>query len=178
MNRLFFLAIFLFSELALAGQFDYLVYQKDSDIELALKFIGTPSERIPTTMPLVRGSLAKQELLDFSNKIIEARETKNVPLFKSLIHQESLDNSKDMLNAAFEQIQDGSLIYGNENYKYFVTSNPIPDRHIIRFFKKNNNKPSITLMFYHYHPSNSALIGSPTYLIKTNDGFKIVLPIR
>ena len=178
MNKLFFLAILLFSEIAFSGQFDNLVYQKDSDIELALKFIGTPSEKITATKPLVRGNLAKQELVDFSNKIIEARETHNVSLFKSLTHQESLEKSKDMLNATLEQINDGGLIYGNENYKYFVTSNPVTDRYLNRFFKNNKNKPSVTLMFYHYHSSNGALIGSPMYLIKTNDGFKNVLPIR
>ena len=141
MKRLFFLTIFLFAELALAGQLDYLVYQKDNDIELALKYIGTPSEKIPATMPLVRGSLAKQELVDFSNKIIEARETKNVPLFKSLILQEGIENSKDMLNTMLEQIKDGSLVYGNEGYNYFVTSNTVPDRLLNRFFKNNKNKP-------------------------------------
>jgi len=177
MKKLFLLGMFVFSHMAYSGQYDYLLYQKDSDIDLALRFIGAPSEQIPALITRVRGNLAKQELIDFSNKIIEARETNNVDLFTSFVDKESLEKSKNMFNVTLDKIKDGSLIYGNEGHKYFVTSNNVLDRILNRYFKDYKNKPSITLMFYHYHKSNGVLIGSPTYLIKTNEGYKNVIPI-
>jgi len=178
MRKLVILLIFMFSETATSGQYSGLIYQESGDIYSALRFIDAPDEKIEILRPLIKGKLADQALVNFSNKIIEARETKNIELFKGLTHQESLDYSKDMLRKIIEQIKDGSLIYGNNNYKYFVTSEPITERMLTRFFGKNVTKPSITLIFYHYHSSNGALIGSPMYLVKTEIGFRIVLPIR
>jgi len=170
--------IFLFSETVASSQFTDLIYQKSENIDSALRFINVPEEKIEILRTLVKGKLADTALVNFSNKIVEARETRNVELFKNYVNQESVNFSPDMLNRMIDKISDGSLIYGNNGYKYFVTSEPISDRVLNKFYSNNINKPSIALIFYHYHPSNGALIGSPTYLIKTESNFQIVLPVK
>ena len=177
MYKLLIPLVLLFSETVFSSQYDNLLYQKNDDMEAALKFISTPKDKINTIKSVVRGVLGDQKLVGFSNKIIEARETNNVPLFKSLTDQESLEKSEGMLDAVIEQLNDGSLIYGNEGYKYFVTSKPISE-HYLNKFTNNTNKPSIILYFYHYHPSNGMLIGSPMYLMETKSSFKNILPVK
>ena len=177
MYKLLIALILLFSETALAGQYENILYQKNDTLEHALSFIGTPKDKIDQFKSIVHGELADKKLISFSNKIIVARETHNVSLFKSLTDQESLRKSTNILNALIGQINDGSLFYGNEDYKYFVTSRPITDDHL-KIFLKNNNKPSAIIYFYFYYPLKERLIGSQMFLIETKGGFKNVLPIK
>ena len=161
MRKLLLLFILLFYRAAIAEQYSHLIYQGTSDTVLALRFIDTPNEKVEILKPLVRGELANQELITFANQIIQARETRNVNLYESLIHQEGLDHSEEILTTIIEKISDGSLMYGGHGYKYFVTSEPIADRLLNKIFRKNVNKPSITLTFYHYHrraKTHSALL--------------------
>lgn len=178
MTKFLMCLIILYSQSVTAEQYTDLLYQKSEDMESALRFVGAPEEAIGLLTSFVKGGLADQDLVNFSNRIIEARETRNVELFKKYVNQESLNISQEILNEVIDKIRDGSLIYGNSGYKYFVTSEPISDHVLERFYNNNVNKPSISLTFYHYHPSNGALIGSPTYLIKSESKHQIVIPVK
>ena len=62
MYKLLIPLILLFSETTFSSQYDDLLYQKNDDIEFALKFIGTPKDKIDTIKPIVRGELGNKKL--------------------------------------------------------------------------------------------------------------------
>jgi len=178
MSRLLIYLIVMFSQSVTASQYTDLIYQKSEDLASALRFINTPEDKIEKLSGMVKGKLADNAQLNFSNTLIEARETRDVELFMNLVNKESFESPHEMLNKTIDQIRDGSYVYGNSGYKYFVTSEPVPDLVKNRFYSNNINKPTIALVFHHYHPSNGALIGSPAYLIEAGNNYQIVLPVK
>ena len=178
MKKLIYLLLFIAFNASASGDYKHLIYQEIENIQAALQFIDPPKEEIDILNSLVRGELANKQLIMFANKIIAARETRNAKAYANLIHYDSFDNSKKSLDSHLAGITDGSLFYGNEDFKYFVTKSPVSDRYVDKYFKNNTTKPSFILYFYHYHPSNGMLIGSPLYLAETEAGYKIILPVR
>ncbi len=177
MNKVLFLVVLIISQMAFSSPYANLLYQESDDVVSALKFIGTPEEKLELYKDRVRGDLASQDLIAFANRIIKARETRDTALFKNSIDPESVEKSKEIFDRSIDKINDGSLLYGNKGFKYFVTSEPIAERHLNRLFKTITQKPSVTLYFYHYHSSKDRLIASSFYLKKVNNEFITVLPV-
>jgi len=183
MNKFIFLFFCLVSAsgFAVSDEAENLIYQKSTNLDAALKYVNTPDNKIKHLKHLIKGVLADQHLLRFANKIITARETHNETLILSLVNQESLTKPNKELDRIKGTIKDGSMIYGNKDFRYFVTKAPITakDSEDLKFyFKKNITKPSLILYFYHFHPSNGMLIASAVFLTKAENGYKIILPIR
>jgi len=160
-----------------------MLYQKSDSFINALTFIDTPDDRTKTSLSFVskRGKLAEQNQLVFANKLFSLRKSKDVDMFISLLSdgtrkQLNDDNNKRMLHHHIREIKDSTFLYGEYDFKFFVTFGELTqgDRDTLEKHVSFAETPSHVVHFWHFHKPNYMLIGSTLYLIEDRDSYRIV----
>jgi len=157
------------------------LYQKQGSIRYALEFIGMPEELIDTTFVSKRGQLANPQQLEFANKLFSVRKSKDVDMFISLLSdgtkkQLNDDNNKRMLHHHIKEVKDGTFLYGEYDFKFFVTFRKVTEK-LSEMLKKHVSfaeTPSHAIHYWHFHKPNYMLIGESYYLIEDEGSYKIV----
>jgi len=161
------------------GGVDETLYQKQDSIKNALKFIGTPEERMDTDFVRKHGQLASPRQLEFANKLFGVRKSKNVDMFISLLSDGTKKhlndgNNRRMLHQHIKEINAGTFLSGEEDFSFFATFREFTDkdRDTLKKHVSFAEPPTHAIVYYHY--SKNMLLGSTLYLIKDKGSYKLV----
>jgi len=129
-----------------------------------------------------RGQLANAGQLAFANKLLSLCQSRDTELFKSLLSDatrkelDGPDNNKQMVRYHLREIENGTFLYGQWDFKRFATFRPLTQDDLDRLSKHVSfaKRPTHAIHFFHFHKPNYMLIGTSTYLVREADSYRIV----
>jgi hypothetical protein len=129
-----------------------------------------------------RGQLANAGQLAFANKLLSLCQSRDTELFKSLLSDatrkelDGPDNNKQMVRYHLREIENGTFLYGQWDFKRFATFRPLTQDDLDRLSKHVSfaKRPTHAIHFFHFHKPNYMLIGTSTYLVQEADSYRIV----
>ena len=160
-----------------------ILYTQTADEALALSFVGVPTDGIEKRKEAIKGELADSELINFSMKVLSARNEQNRESANAIIHTDSLDLIEShpanlQILPIIQLLESGGFLYLQSNPKFFVTEQKVSEKELERFFHYHKVKPTRSMVFYHYHEEKSMLIGTRFFVADENHQPKIQLPAR
>lgn len=160
-----------------------ILYTQAVDEALALSFVGVPVDKIEPRKEAIKGELADPELVDFSIKVLNARNEKSRELARTIIHSESLNLIEShpanlQILPFFQLLESGELLYLQSHPKFFITEQKVSNNDLAQFFHHHSAKPTRSIVFYHYYKEKSMLIGTRFFLADEGGQPKIQLPAR
>lgn len=127
MTKLIFIALLVLP--FINGQNNSIIFDKNSSIIGALKFVNTPADKIERSAKSVRGTLITGEFKKFADMIIDIRENNSPGKFESLMSEKSKKNKRnsEFAKGIIESINGGEFLYKGEANRFFVTSEKVTD---------------------------------------------------
>jgi len=159
------------------------LYQKADSLADAVAFIEVPKDRMDASINAVaeRGQLASRHQLTFANRLLSLRKTRDVSMFISLLSEGSKkqldDDERAMVRRYIGQIEDGTFIYGEHDFKFFATFRELTeqDQDELKEHGSFAENPTEAVVYWHFHKPKQMLVGTTFHLITDDNSYKIVV---
>ena len=160
-----------------------MLYQESDSLTDALKFIDAREDKLESYISFTgkKGKLANQDQLKFANKLFSLRRSKDAEFFISLLSERTRDQLNDndkngILHNHINQIKNETFLYGEYDFKFFVTISELAEEERDELQKKAGfaETPTHNIIYWHFHKPKNMMIGTTFYLIENQGLYSIV----